>query len=51
MGALSTKQEVANMVKMPKSRRFPWTVQKEEQLIEPVLSTRAVATLSGVFSS
>ena len=46
--ALSTKQEGAGMAKMPKERRFMWTDQKEQ--VEPVLSTRAVSTFSGVLS-
>lgn len=49
--ALGAKQEVANVAKMLKSRKFMRTAQNEEQLVKPVLSARAVSTFSSVLSS
>lgn len=43
MGALSANQEVANVAKMAKGQRVMWTVQQEEQLVQPGLSARAVS--------
>lgn len=37
------------MTKMLKSRWFMWTVQKEEQLISTVFSSRTASIFSGVF--